>query len=161
MESQRQQKNSKGTWTTFGKLVVVGTVAAVCGLAALFSGNQAISSVNLVSLNSGYSQEVEQAYIEHLAKYGKQFAMRNDVPNSFKNFANNYELVKKNNANPNRLCEMELNEFSDMSAADLKSIKPELDELRAITTDTSFKGFKVLQLLDSVDWSKTNKLAPV
>ena len=41
MESQRQQKKSSGTWTTFGKLVVVGTVAAVCGFTALFSNNQA------------------------------------------------------------------------------------------------------------------------
>jgi hypothetical protein len=117
MESQRQQKNSKGTWTTFGKLVVVGTVAAVCGLAALFSGNQAISSVNLISLQSGYAPEVEQAYVEYLAKYGKQLAMRKDYPPRFENFAKNYEIVKKNNANPNRLCEMELNEFSEMSSA--------------------------------------------
>jgi hypothetical protein len=110
MESQKQQKNSSsGTWTSFGKLVVVGTVAAVCGLAALFSGNQVASSVNLISLQSGYAPEVEQAYLEHLAKYGKQFASRDDVPSRFSTFAKNYELVKKHNANANRLCDMELN----------------------------------------------------
>lgn len=41
MERQNQKKTnaSNGIWTSFGKLVVVGTVAAVCGLAAVFNGS--------------------------------------------------------------------------------------------------------------------------
>lgn len=48
--------------------MVVGTVAAVCGLAAIIIGSQSDTSVNLLSLQTGYSPEVEQAYLEYLAK---------------------------------------------------------------------------------------------
>jgi hypothetical protein len=115
MESQKQKK-AGGNWTSFGKLVVVGTVAAVCGLAAIFSGSQSVSSVNLLSLQTGYSPEVEQAYLEYLAKYGKQYANRNDVPTHFENFAKSYEIVKRHNAKADRLYDMELNQFSDLSS---------------------------------------------
>jgi hypothetical protein len=115
MESQKQKK-AGGNWTSFGKLVVVGTVAAVCGLAAIFSGSQSVSSVNLLSLQTGYSPEVEQAYLEYLAKYGKQYANRNEFPPLFENFAKNFEIVKKHNAKADRLYDMELNQFSDLSS---------------------------------------------
>ena len=112
METQKQKNaNTNGVWTSFGKLVVVGTVAAVCGLAAVFSASQYVSSVNLVSLQTGYSTEVETAYVEYLAKYGKQLASREAMPNSIENFAKNYEMVKKHNSNPDRLFDMELNQF--------------------------------------------------
>ena len=117
MESQKQKK-AGGNWTSFGKLVIVGTVAAVCGLAAIFSGSQSVSSVNLLSLQTGYSPEVEQAYLEFMAKYGKQYASRSrdETPPRFENFAKSYEIVKKHNAKADRLYDMELNQFSDLSS---------------------------------------------
>jgi|LauGreDrversion4_2_1035121.scaffolds.fasta_scaffold271469_1 hypothetical protein len=159
MESQKQ---NKGTWTSFGKLVVVGTVAAVCGFAAVFSGSQLGSSTNLLSLQTGYGTEVEQAYLEHLAKYGKQFGARsnNDIPNSFQNFAKNYEIVKKHNSKADRMFDMELNQFADMSTAELKNLKPEIDQ-HALGRPMEFPSMFVTQIQNSWDWSKSNKIAPV
>ena len=158
MESQKQKKTSSGTWTSFGKLVVVGTVAAVCGIAAVFSGSQTASTVNLISLQTGYTPEIEQAYVEYLAKYGKQFANRNDIPNGIKNFAKSYELVKAHNAKADRLYDMELNQFADMSVQEMENLKPELDEL---AKKDPFIDATVMQVKDSWDWSKTDKLSAV
>lgn len=46
MESNQQ----KSRMTTFGKLIIVGTVAAVCAVATLFSGSTPSSGVNFVDL---------------------------------------------------------------------------------------------------------------
>lgn len=73
MESN-QQKSRK---TTFGKLIIVGTVAAVCAVAALFSSSTPSSGLNLVDLSARI--EVEQAYVEFLAKYGKAYASKQDL----------------------------------------------------------------------------------
>ena len=96
--------------------MVVGTVAAFCCLTAIFIGSQSVSSVNLLSLQTGYSPEVEQAYLEYLAKNGKQYADRNEITANFEKFAKSYEIVKKNKANADRLYDMELNQFSDLSS---------------------------------------------
>jgi hypothetical protein len=136
--------------------VVVGTVAAVCGIAAVFSSQSTPSSVNLVSLQTGYSAEVEQAYVEYLAKYGKQFASRNDIPTSMEKFAKNYEIVKKHNAKTDRLYDMEMNLFADRSNEEVMNLKPSFDELAMVTPYMS-----VMQVQDSWDWSQTDKLIPV
>jgi len=78
----------------------------VFGLAAIFIGSQNDSSVNLLSLQTGYSTEVEQAYIEFLAKYGKEYANRNDIAANFENFAKSYEIVKMHNAMVGRAFDM-------------------------------------------------------
>jgi hypothetical protein len=80
-----KEKKAEGNWTSFGKLVVVGTIAVVCGLAVIFSGSQSNSSGNLLSLQSGYSPETEQAYLEYLAKFGKQYANRYEINANFEN----------------------------------------------------------------------------
>jgi hypothetical protein len=110
-----KEKKAEGNWTSFGKLVIVGTIAVVCGLAVIFSGSQSNSSANLLSLQAGYSPEVEQAYLEYLAKFGKQYANRYEINANFENFAKTYEIVKKHNANAYRLYDMQLNQFSDLS----------------------------------------------
>jgi hypothetical protein len=101
-----KEKKAESHWTSFGKLVVVGTIAVVCGLAVIFSGSQSNSSANLLSLQSGYNTEVEQAYLEYLAKFGKQYANRYEINSNFENFAKTYEIVKKHNANAYRLYDM-------------------------------------------------------
>lgn len=162
MESQKQKK-AGGTWTSFGKLVIVGTVAAVCGLAAIFSGSQSVSSINLLSLQTGYSPEVEQAYLEYLAKYNKQYGSRSrdDItPPRFEIFAKSYEMVKKHNAKADRLYDMELNQFSDLPSNEVSNIKPELDEF-AKSGNMITPFYSVMQVRDSWDWSQTDKLAPV
>lgn len=67
MLSQMEMK-AGGNWTSLGKIMIVCTVVAVCGFAAIFSGSLSVSSVSLLSLQTGYSLEVEQAYIEYLQK---------------------------------------------------------------------------------------------
>lgn len=117
----------------------------------------------MLSLQTGYSAEVEQAYLDHLAKYGKQFGARsnNDVPTSFKNFAKSYEQVKKHNAKADRMYDMELNQFADMTASDFKNLKPEIDQLLKVNPPSPMPNMLVTQVQNSWDWSKSTKLAPV
>jgi hypothetical protein len=101
MESRHQKK------TTFGKLIVVGTVAAVLAVAALLSGSAPSQGVNFIGSSSNI--EVEQAYVEFLAKYGKTYSSKTELTTNFDYFAKNYELVKAHNSRPDRLFTMELN----------------------------------------------------
>lgn len=146
----KQEKKAVRNWASFGKLMVVGKVAAVCGIAAIFIGSHSDTSVSLVSLQTGYSPEVEQAYLEYLGKYGKQYADRNEITANFEIFAKSYEIVKKHNAKPDRLFDMELDQFSDLSSDQLKNIKPEFDELA--NNNSSPQKSLTDANGDSVDW---------
>jgi len=53
-----KEKKAGGKWSSVGKLVVIGIVAAMCGLAVIFIVRQSVSSVSLLSLQTGYSPEV-------------------------------------------------------------------------------------------------------
>jgi hypothetical protein len=43
MYFEKEKREDRTNWTSFGKLVIVGTVVVVCGLAAIFSGSQSNS----------------------------------------------------------------------------------------------------------------------
>ncbi len=75
----------------------------------------------------GNNPEVEQAYVEFLAKFGKQYASKDEIFRGYNNFAKNYELVRRHNSKESRLFDMELNHFSDLSPSDFLSIQT--DEL--------------------------------
>lgn len=42
--------------------------------------------------------EIEHAYVEFIAKYGRSFTSKEQLPRAFSAFSKNYKLVKEHNA---------------------------------------------------------------
>ena len=159
-----KEKKAGGKWSSVGKLVVIGIVAAMCGLAVIFIVRQSVSSVSLLSLQTGYSPEVQQAYHEYLAKFRKQYANRNEITASFENFAKSYEIVKKHNANADRLYDMELDLFSDLSFDQLKNIEHKLDDFTKSDTNPTLSSMKMptpAPVTTSIPEQETKEIAAV
>lgn len=76
--------------SSFKKLIIVGTVAAVCAVATLFSANSAPIGN---SINLSANIEIEQAFIQYIAKYGKSYSSKDEVPMRFEAFAENFRIV--------------------------------------------------------------------
>lgn len=103
----------------FRKLVIVGTVATACLVASAFFSTSSVSSGT--SLFTGKDSEVEQAFVQFIAKYGRSYASKSEIPKRFKVFAKNYAMVKAHNSKPDALYTMEMNRFSDMTDEDFKA----------------------------------------
>jgi C1A family cysteine protease len=148
--------------SSFKKLVVVGTVAAVCAFAGLFNNGHQSSSAGM-SLFSNSNIEIEQAFIQYIAKYGKSYASKDEIPERFQIFSENYKLVQAHNANPNALFKMELNRFADMPVSQ-KSLKPHLEASTLAHNRTIIIGDNFNQTLtipEELNWNLTGKLSPI
>jgi hypothetical protein len=55
------------------------------------------------------NKEIEGAFVQYIAKYGKTYASKEEVTNRFDNFARSYKIIQKHNQGSQRSFEMELN----------------------------------------------------
>jgi hypothetical protein len=134
------------------KLVMVGTVAAVCAIAALYG-----STSNYAGLNLSSNVEIEQAFVQYIAKYGKSYSSKDELPKRFEAFTDSYNLVKAHNSRSDSLFQMELNKFADEPLAK-RSLKPFLEAGNHANLQGLAPNFTIPQ---SVDWISTGKLSPV
>lgn len=142
-------------------LVIVGTVAVSVAALAFFSHTPIAPASNFLQ---GASSEVEEAFIQYLAEYGKSYASKDAIPRRFEIFSRNYEMIQRHNSNPESLYKMGLNPYSDMEKHEyLHPLSVDSADL-----DDAIYGEELLgkiQLSDqdptSVDWRLTNKLSPV
>lgn len=59
-------------------------------------------------------KEIEEVFVNYIAKYGKTYASKGEVNKRFNNFASSYKIVQMHNQGNKRSFLMELNHFSDM-----------------------------------------------
>jgi hypothetical protein len=64
------------------------------------------------------NKEIEEAFVQYIARYGKTYASKEEVTKRFDNFAKSYKIVQKHNQGTERSFEMELNQFADMDRAE-------------------------------------------
>lgn len=141
--------------SSFKNLIIVGTVAAVCAVATLFGGSSApIGS----AINLSANIEIEQAFIQYIAKYGKSYSSKDEIPKRFESFAENFRIVQAHNANPNALYQMELNQFADMphTQSSLKSFL----ETEGVQ-DLALQQYIPQEIPESVNWNMSGKMNPV
>ncbi len=55
------------------------------------------------------NKEIEEAFVQYIAKYGKTYASKEEVTKRFDNFARSYKIIQKHNQGSQRSFEMELN----------------------------------------------------
>lgn len=99
------------------KLVIVGTVAAVCAIGAFLANPMpSASGMNFLSVEGS---EVEQAFIQHIALYGKSYTSKSEYPFRFELFAKNFKMVQEHNSKPQSMYKMGLSKFADMSSEEI------------------------------------------
>ena len=101
------------------KLIIVGTVAALCIFGSLYTPSRMSAGTNFLSLSADDS-EIEVAFINHIAKYQRSYASKAELPRRFQLFKKNFIKVKTHNTKPNALFEMELNQFADLEEHEYK-----------------------------------------
>ena len=136
----------------FKNIIVVGTVAAVCAIASLYSTSSSNAGLNLSS-----NVEIEQAFVQYIAKYGKSYSSKNELPLRFEAFSDSYKLVQAHNAKSQSIFKMELNQFADVPLIK-KSLKPFLETGLHPNLEALNPNFTIPE---SVDWNSTGKLSQV
>jgi flagellar biosynthesis/type III secretory pathway chaperone len=66
-------------------------------------------------------QEIEKAFIQYIARYGKSYSSKAEIPNRFQKFAKTYRMVQQHNSKNERSFEMEINQWADMLESDAPS----------------------------------------
>ena len=95
------------------KLSIVGTVAAVCAIGALYSQAPSSARTNFLQLNS----EVETEFIKFIAKYGKSYTSKEELPKRFEIFERSYNLVKEHNAQEGVQFTLAINHLADLEVS--------------------------------------------
>jgi C1A family cysteine protease len=134
-------------------LAIVGTVATV----AVLNVNNSFSAESTF-LQAGHSEQ-EQAYMQYLAKYRKNYGTREEFEYRFKTFSDNYHKVMNHNM-MNSATEgfhMGLNQFADLTEAEFKK---KLGFNSGLKRQTNVKSIASNGNPASVDW-RTSAVTPV
>jgi Cathepsin propeptide inhibitor domain (I29)/Papain family cysteine protease len=142
------------------KLVIVGTVAAACVVSTLYMTATPTILGGGVSFLSQPAGEVEQAFIHFIAKYGKTYASKTELPRRFEIFQANYLLIQAHNARPEALYTMEVNKFADMSDEEFAPISLNVEDLLD-DTELAPRLREEKYTKETIDWRATDKLMPV
>ena len=127
-------------------------MALTCSLAALLATTTPVRNSS-ISFLSNSPTEVEQAFIKFIAKYGRAYASKEELPKRFEIFSKNYNMIQAHNSKESSMYKMEINKFSDWS--------PEVDGQEALIVPTEFDtppAPRRLKAATRIDWRETDKL---
>ena len=106
---------------------ILAAIASSAVLLLLFAGNIELKSG--VFLTGVENKEIEEAFIQYIARYGKTYASKEEVSRRFNNFARSYNLVQMHDQQEDNSFKLELNQFADMD----KSEKPTNIKMKDLT----------------------------
>jgi len=90
---------------------VLAAIASSAVLLLLFAGKIELS--NWIFLTGAENKEIELAFIQYIARYGKTYASKEEVSRRFINFARSYKLVQMHNQQEDNSFKLELNQFAE------------------------------------------------
>ena len=134
-------------WKKSSVLVAVGIASLAC-----------LNGVQSSGLFLSESQsDVEVAFVQFIAKYGKSYGSKNDLDMRFENFKRAYNLINEHNSQADIAYSMAINKFADMSPSEITT------GLKINTADIKpfDRKYNLEQSATGVDWSKTVYVAPV
>jgi len=59
--------------------------------------------------------ELEREFVNFIAKYGKSYSSKEDIPKRFATFSERYIKIKEHNSRSDAVSKMAINHFADMS----------------------------------------------
>lgn len=98
---------------------LLAAIASATALLLLFTGKHYNGGISMME-----NKEIEEAFVQYIAKYGKTYASKEEVTKRFGNFARSYKIIQNYNHGNERSFQMELNQFADMDRSErMKGIK--------------------------------------
>jgi C1A family cysteine protease len=98
--------------------------------------------------------------VNFIAKYGKSFASKEEIPKRFAIFSERYIMIKEHNSRPGVLTKLAINQFADMSHEEL--VKGLIIDEKDFSSVQSIKlESKNLEQSTSKDWRSLGKVGPV
>ena len=82
----------------------------------------------LAGSSSSDKLEIENAFIQFIATYGKNYAGKGEVATRFENFAKTYKMVKAHNLKEDSTSKMEINWFADLSEDEFPVMRTNTDQ---------------------------------
>ena len=136
---------------------ILAAIASSAVLLLLFAGKIELS--NGIFLTGAENKEIELAFIQYIARYGKTYASKEEVSRRFNNFARSYNLVQMHNQQEDNSFKLELNQFADMD----KSEKPSNIKMKELThfNNTTPPMLNAGPVPNLVDWRLSGKVSPV
>ena len=108
---------SKKEQHSFKKLIAVGSVSLACVFLAIATITP-YSTQGTKFLDSS-DQEIQQAFIQFIARHGKNYASKDELPLRYELFSKTYNMVKTHNALENTSFKMEINAFADRASYEM------------------------------------------
>lgn len=92
---------------------LLAAIASATALLLLFTGKHYNGGISMME-----NKEIEEAFVQYIAKYGKTYASKEEVTKRFDNFARSYKIIQNHNHGSERSFQMELNQFADMDRSE-------------------------------------------
>jgi hypothetical protein len=109
------------------------SVIIAAGIASLACLNGVLSSGLFLTESQS---DVEVAFVQFIAKYGKTYASKSDLDMRFENFKRAYNLINEHNAQPDITYTMAINKFADLSPSELKTgLKINMSDVKPFDTE--------------------------
>jgi C1A family cysteine protease len=132
---------------------ILASIASTTILLLLFTGNQYQRGMSLAE-----NKEIEETFIQYIARYGKSYAFKEEVSKRFEIFSRTYKMIQMHNQREDKTFEMGLNQFSDIDRAErmtginIGDVSEFISE-RNLLNQTSYPS--------SVDWRQTGNVSPI
>ena len=109
----------------------------------------------------GQDPEVENAFINFIAKYQRSYSSKAEYPTRFENFKRAYYKIKEHNSNPERTYDLAINSFADKHRSERNfGLIPPTPEEVDLSTSTA-PNFTSMITSNDVNWnSTTNYVSP-
>ena len=101
------------------KLVAIGSVSLAC----VFFAIATITSYQIQGTKflDSSDPEIQHAFIQFIAKYGRSYGSKEELPLRYELFSKTYKMVKTHNALENTSFKMELNKFADRASSEMRN----------------------------------------
>ena len=110
----------------FKKLGLVALTSAAAVL--LISSSPANENRQFLLFAKSDSAVIEQAFIQFIAKYGRAYASKYELPERYKVFKKNYDMIMAHNSRSDVTFKMGLNQFSDRFDHEMPQSSVQVDE---------------------------------
>ncbi len=107
----------------FKKLALVAVASALAAFLLISTPTK-----QGTQLFTGGEQEIEKAFIQFIAKYGRSYASKAEVPQRYEVFKATYKMIEEHNAREDVSFKMGVNQFADRLPKELPQSGIKVDD---------------------------------
>jgi C1A family cysteine protease len=141
--------------------LIAGAAAVMAVIGYLSLSQKEQPGMNLFATShKTMKNELEQEFVNFIAKFGKSYSSKDEIPKRFATFSEKYLKIKEHNSRPDAVSKMAINQFADMTSEELpKGLQ--IDQEALLKLELPKLESKSLEQSSSKDWRSASKIAPV